>query len=329
MRSVLTVCSSIVRMSTIEAQWGYARHIVALGEPLIELQPNDADGFKVSIGGDVANVMICLSRILDTTKFDLALVSSLGTSLYAEWLRRRLTTPGIRLAEVMIAGEPGIYGISPDPSRQPASSYWRERSSARALFSMITVPQLVDLVPQVDILILTGVTLALCSADSFDRLCHWIEGLKPKCEVILDTNFRPALWAGADEARRRMLRMELLASVVATSAEDERFLWNAEDTVRVLERTRRSGREVIVRAGKEGCWIGGYDDWQHIPAHPGPAVNTVGAGDGHLAGYIAGRLSGFSRLRAAQYANRVASVIIRQPGSAPDSRTVMPELDAS
>jgi 2-dehydro-3-deoxygluconokinase len=316
-------------MSTIEEKWKHAHHIVALGEPLIELQPDGMDGFGVSIGGDVANVMLCLSRILDITKFDLALVTSLGTSLYSEWLRHRLSTAGLRLAEAIIPGEPGIYGISPDPLRQPASSYWRERSSARVLFSAITGPQLIDLVPQVDILIVTGVTLALCSADSYERLCRWIERCKPKCRVIFDTNFRPAMWPQADEARRRSRRMELLASVVATSAEDEKLLWNAQDIASALERSRCSGREVVLRAGRDGCWIGGSDNWEHIPACPSPTVSAVGAGDGHLAGYIAARLSGRSRLSAARYANRVASVIICQPGSAPDPRTVMPELDAS
>jgi len=316
-------------MSTIDSSWGYAKHIVALGEPLIELQPDGADGFRVSIGGDVANVMMCLARILDITQFDLALVTSLGTSLYAEWLRQRLTMAGIRLVETMMPGEPGIYGISPDPSRQPASSYWRDRSSARAMFSRITESRLVDLVPNVDLLVVTGVTLALCSANSFERLCHWIEQRRPACRVIFDTNFRPALWGQANEARRRVVKMELLASVVATSSEDERLLWNAKDTAEALERSRCSGREVIVRAGKDGCWTGGCDNWQHIPAQSGPAVNTVGAGDSHLAGYIAARLAGRSCFQAAQYANRVASVIIRQPGSAPDSRTVMPRLDPS
>lgn len=316
-------------MSTIDSPWGHAKHIVALGEPLIELQPDRADGFRVSIGGDVANVMMCLSRILEITKIDLALVTSLGTSLYAEWLRHRLTTAGIRLIEAVMPGEPGIYGISPDPSRQPASSYWRDRSSARAMFSRITESRLAELVPNVDLLVVTGVTLALCSANSFERLCHWIEQRKPACRVIFDTNFRPALWRHADEARRRMAKMEVLASVVATSTDDEKLLWNAKDTAEALERSRCCGREVIVRAGKDGCWIGGYDNWQHIPAQPGPAVNTVGAGDSHLAGYTAARVTGRSRLQAAQYANRVASAIIRQPGSAPDSRTVMPRLDQS
>jgi 2-dehydro-3-deoxygluconokinase len=316
-------------MSTIDYEWESPHHIVALGEPLLELQPDSAGGFKVSIGGDVANIMITLSRLVDATKFDLALVTSLGTSLYSEWLRRGLTATGIRLAEAMIPGEPGIYGISPDPSQQPASSYWREHSSARTLFSTMTSSQLAELAPDVGVLIVTGITLALCSVHSFETLCHWIQQLKPKCRVIFDTNFRPAMWRHIPEARRRVLQMERLASVLATSAEDEKLLWNAASTVDTLDRNRYSGREVIIRAGKDGCWIGGHDTWQHIPAQSGTTVNAVGAGDSHLAGYIAARLSGRSRLHAAQYANRVAGVIIRQPGSAPDSRTVMPGLDES
>jgi 2-dehydro-3-deoxygluconokinase len=313
-------------MSTIEMRWGVAHHIVGLGEPLLELQPNGADGFKVSIGGDVANIMITLSRILDGTKFDLALVTSLGSSLYSDWLRRGLTRAGIRMAEAMTSGEPGIYGISPDSSRQSTSSYWREKSSARTFFSTITSSRLDELAPNADAVLVTGITLALCSAHSFEALCRWLRRLDPRCRVIFDTNYRPALWRHPDEARRRVLEMERLASVVATSVEDERVLWNAANIADILERNRSSGREVIVRAGKDGCWIGGDDNWQHVPAQSAPTVNAVGAGDSHLAGYIAARLSGRSGVDSAQYANRVASVIIRQPGSAPDSHAAIPRL---
>jgi 2-dehydro-3-deoxygluconokinase len=313
----------------METEWARGEgRIVALGEPLIELQPDDVGGFRVSIGGDVANVMICLGRLLKGGKFHLSLSTSLGTSLYAEWLRRRLVDEGIRVTEAMIPGEPGIYGISPDLSRQPASSYWRTNSSASKLLSAVTRTQLIELVPKADILLITGITLALCSDDSFEELCLWVEGLAPS-RVIFDTNYRPALWKGIEEARRRIIRMESLSTVVATSWEDEMQLHNAKDVPTALQRHLRSGREIILRGGKEGCWIAECDRWQHVPTSPHPAVNAVGAGDGHLAGYIAARLSGYSRLRAAQYANRVAGFIVCQPGSIPHPTAVLPALDVT
>ena len=314
-------------MSTIQTEWAQGEgRIVALGEPLIELQPDDVGGFRVSIGGDVANVMICLARLLKGRKFQLSLSTSLGTSLYAEWLRQRLVDEGIRVTEAMIPGEPGIYGISPDPSRQPASSYWRANSSASNLLSALTRTQLSELIPKADILLITGITLALCSDDSFEELCGWVEGLA-HARVSIDEPDRPALWKGVGEARRRILRMESLSTVVATSWEDEMRLHDAQDVPTSLQRHRSSGCEIILRDGKEGCWIGEGDRWQHVPTSPHPAVNAVGAGDGHLAGYIAARLSGHSKLRAAQYANRVAGFIVRQPGSIPHPTAVLPALD--
>ena len=47
-----------------EWQWTQTTRIAALGEPLLELQPADDGGVRLAFGGDVANSMICLSRIL-------------------------------------------------------------------------------------------------------------------------------------------------------------------------------------------------------------------------------------------------------------------------
>ncbi|HEY2037720.1 MAG TPA: PfkB family carbohydrate kinase, partial [Steroidobacteraceae bacterium] len=50
------------------------------------------------------------------------------------------------------------------------------------------------------------------------------------------------------------------------------------------------------------------------------------AGDAHLAGYMAARLSGCERAEAAAYANRAAAVIVSQRGSVPKEDARFPAL---
>jgi 2-dehydro-3-deoxygluconokinase len=306
--------------------WRDVRCIAALGEPLLELQPNDTGGFGVSFGGDVANVMVCLARLLDRRHFELRLATSLGTSLYSEWLRAQLLRVGLLLSEATIPGEPGIYGISPDPARQPASSYWRDSSCARQLLYGITGEQLSQLIPRVDVLIVTGITIALCSDRSFEALCEWIEGLGSRRNIVFDSNYRAALWNSLEQAQLRIRRMEALAGTVVTSLEDEQLLWHNANIAMVMERFRSSGQEVVIRAGKEGCWIGQAGNWDHVPALSVTVADTIGAGDSHQAAYVAARLCERSRFDAAVFANRIASALVGQPGSVLSANTVIPSL---
>jgi 2-dehydro-3-deoxygluconokinase len=305
--------------------WRDRRVVIGLGEPLIELQPRPEGELGVAFGGDVANLLVCLVRLLENPSYEVRLVTALGDSGYSDWLRHRLTAEGLQLAEGFRAGEPGIYGIPPDPARRPASSYWRGDSAARRFFGSITVQSLEDVVGQTDILVISGITLALCSRESFEELCSWLEH-HPERLVVFDSNYRPALWPSPDEARLRNGRLEGLASVVMTSMEDETQLWGASTVKHAFERLANFPQEVVIRAGKDGCYVGPAEDWKHIPAETTTGVSTVGAGDSHAAAYIAGRLSGLSAVDSAAYGNRVAAVIVQQFGAVAGRSVRLPKL---
>lgn len=68
---------------------------------------------------------------------------------------------------------------------------------------------------------------------------------------------------------------------------------------------------------------------RHVPTEPVTVVgDTAGAGDAHLAAYMAARLSGCGRAGAAVYANKAAAVIVNQRGSVPKESARFPPLPA-
>ncbi len=312
-----------------DCRWTNVRRITAVGEPLIELQPTADDNLRVSFGGDVANTMVCLRRILGADDFQLSMVTALGDSVYAAWLRNKLTCEGIKIVEPPNAGEPGIYGISSDLNRQPTSSYWRSQSAARQFLHSARLLQFEELLGTPQVVITTGITLALCSAASFKDLCAWIDLHRDECRVMFDSNFRPTLWTSANEARERIGTLERLAAVIATSLEDERILWQAAGVTEIVDRISGLSGEYIIRGGKHGCWVGVDKHWDHVAAAPVTVVDPVGAGDAHLAGYVAARVKGCTRLDAASVANRVAAVVVSQRGSMPAENAVFPNVPAA
>ena len=310
-------------------QWTSTRYITALGEPLLELQPAGDGGARLAFGGDVANSMICLSRILGAGSRRISLVTALGDSSYSAWLRQCLTREGIEVIEPAVEGEPGIYGLPLDPTGRPGFSYWRAQSAARAFLQSADLGRFEELLGDTQLLLVTGITLALCSKTSFQHLCRWVDRHHDGCRIVFDCNFRRRLWESETEARERIGAFERLAAVIATGAEDEKALWGAEDLARIVERVSRLPAEYLIRGGPEGCWAGSGREFQHVPTDPVNVIgDTAGAGDAHLAGYMAARLSGCDRAQAAAYANKAAAVIVSQCGSVPRADAKFPALPA-
>jgi 2-dehydro-3-deoxygluconokinase len=270
--------------------------------------------------------MLCLMRILRGTGPQLSLVTALGSSAYSVWLRKKIKEEGISLIESSTPGEPGIYGIPPDRTQQLPFSYWRACSAAHRFFQTAAFEQFNQLIPPAEVLVVSGITLALCSAESFEGLVRWVNLHRDTCQVVFDINYRAALWASEPEARNRIGEFEKLASVIATGVEDESKLWHMRSPEAIMERLKECVAEIVVRAGKEGCWVGSRSQWHHAPATPVTVVDAAGAGDAHLAGYMGARIKGCTVLEAASFANSVASVIVRHPGSAPTNDAVFPEF---
>lgn len=318
------------------SQWTDIRRITALGEPLLELQPADDGGVRMAFGGDVANSMICLARILGVgaTRISLgagtrriSLVTALGDSSYSAWLRQQLTREGVQVLEPSIAGEPGIYGLPLDPAGGPGFSYWRSQSAARSFLQAADLARFEELLGETQLLLVTGITLALCSRTSFEALCRWVDRHRDSCHVVFDCNFRRRLWESEAEARERIGTFEGLSSLIATGGEDEKTLWGAETTAQIIERVSRLPAEYLIRGGAEGCWVGSGRECQHVPTEPVAVIgDTAGAGDAHLASYMAARISGSARAEAAAYANKAAAVIVSQRGSVPKADARFPAL---
>src|SRR5262249_13117608 len=199
---------------------------------------------RLSIGGDVANSMLCLARVLCTVGPQLSLVTSLGNGAYSAWLRQRIEREGISVIESQVPGEPGIYGIPPDRHEHRPFLYWRTHSAAHQFFQKARFEEFSSLIPCADLLLVTGITLALCSPESFECLVQWMT-VHDDCPVVFDLNYRPALWASKEEARRRIAEVEKLAAVIATGVEDEQSLRETAEPQTIMERLGSSAAECI------------------------------------------------------------------------------------
>ncbi len=75
-------------------------------------------------------------------------------------------------------------------------------------------------------------------------------------------------------------------------------------------------KHVIIKTGKEGCFIKTKGESLKVPAVSGiQAIDTIGAGDNFAAGFITALLDGKELINCAQFANATASIAVQSAGA--------------
>ena len=76
-------------------------------------------------------------------------------------------------------------------------------------------------------------------------------------------------------------------------------------------------KQVVVKLGADGCLLNG----QHVPGFPVNAVDTTGAGDCFVGGYLAAMSRGYTPLHCVRFANAVGALSVQARGATEGVRT--------
>ena len=74
-------------------------------------------------------------------------------------------------------------------------------------------------------------------------------------------------------------------------------------------------RNVIIKAGADGCYVSGEEGTFHLPALPVEVVDSTGAGDNFVAGFLSGILRGEGLTACAERGRRQAAICISRMGA--------------
>lgn len=151
-----------------------------------------------------------------------------------------------------------------------------------------------------------------------ELLVEWLEKLQDVTPFI---DFGPRIGDIPDVLLARIMACRPLVSLNRQEAEiaAERFALSAEITTLGKQWQEKFAAPLIIRLDKEGAWYFSNDASGCIPAFPTQVVDTIGAGDSHAGGVLAGLASGLPLADAVLLGNAVASwvsgigaVIVRQ-----------------
>ncbi len=289
---------------------------VCLGEGMVEISGRPGS-MTVRYGGDVMNTAVYLSRLGVDCRF----ATALGRDSYSEAMLAMLADEGVGVSAIArdASRMPGLYIIRTDANGERAFDYWRSDSAARAYFQ--TGACLDDLEREMEgagLVYLSGITLSLMTAEAVDAFCERARYWRGRgAEIAFDTNYRPAGWRDADQARRAMAALGAVATIALPTIEDDLLLFGGDGAADSAKRWREWGASVVaVKNGPEGAYISAEAFTGQVrPSEIINPVDTSGAGDSFNAGFLAGLLSGKAPEEAAALGNKVAGDVIRHEGA--------------
>lgn len=272
--------------------------LITYGEALVAILPRSAVSFELAIGLDAyvggAELNACVSA--QRLGASCILLTRLGDDGPGRLVDRRLREEGISqdYVETDLDRPTGLYLREWLPDGARRVTYYRRGSAASA-----EAPACLGLlrVTADDIVLLTGVTLAL--GDEPRRACFELAdaGRAASSLVAFDPNYRPAMWDSEREARAHLSRMVAMADLLLLSEDDAALLYDSVDPDVVLARAPHAGpRAVVFKRGSRGAEVLAADGERFIepPAETAEAVDPVGAGDGFNGGLVAALLAGCS-----------------------------------
>lgn len=298
------------------------KKIAIIGECMIELSEK-GENIKRGFGGDTLNTAVYLARQVDATQLSVDYVTALGSDSFSDqmiaaWQQEQVNT---RLIQRLENKMPGLYFIETDAQGERTFWYWRSDAAARYWLDAPDSDAICQQLAQFDYLYLSGISLAILSAASREKLIELLKNCRANGgTVIFDNNYRPRLWSGQEEAQQAYTAMLSCTDIAFLTLDDEHLLWGQQPLETVISRTRAAGvQEIVIKRGAESCLIAcGEDALIEVPANALPAekvIDTTAAGDSFSAGYLARRLSGGPPEEAARRGHLTASTVIQHRGA--------------
>lgn len=264
-------------------------------------------GLSLGIGGSESNVAIALARLGTSVCW----IGRVGGDSFGDLVLRELRAEGVDLVSPR---DPAATGLMVKERRTPDRlNVWYYRAgSAGSRLAPEDIPA--EAVTAARLLHVTGITPGL-SASAAAAAAHAIDLARDAGVLVsFDVNYRAGLWSAADAGPVFRAFAER-ADIVFAGEEEGAIAVGQGDAPTLAQRFADLGpAQVVIKQGARGAYAlldGVAFDQEAVPVN---AIDTVGAGDAFVAGYLAELLAGLEPVDRLATAVRVGAFACLVPG---------------
>jgi sugar/nucleoside kinase (ribokinase family) len=293
--------------------------VVGLGEPLVQFNPLDdgplrhASLFEKHSAGSEANIVIGLSRL----GFKTAYITKLGTDEFSKFLISTLKSEDVNISWIKrVDGKNcGVFFVQrnyPIPAKSDVI-YFRNDSAARFL-SPDDIEE--SAIKNSRVLHISGITPAL-SKSCMEACFRAIElARKDKVQVSFDTNYRRKLWSNV-EARPVLTDMASKSNILFTDLDEVEILFGERLGVEeAIEKLIDLGpTTVVLKLGAaKGMVAKSNEGTARVDSIKVPVVDSIGAGDAVVVGFLGGILAKESLHKCLEMASCCSALVVMRRG---------------
>lgn len=234
-------------------------------------------------GGAPANVACALVKLGIPAGF----IGAVGSDAAGYQLQQLLQEVGVDTRGVQrhpTAPTRRIYVLRSDSGERQFAGFGEQQTNEFADTHLQAKHILDGLFLEAEYLVLG--TIALAYPESREACIHALKLADHyHLKIVVDVNWRAMFWPNPRDAR--FLIPDLLKQVdfVKLSDQESQWLFDTTDPIEI-HNLLDSVEGVIVTSGQKGCAYSIAEQTGKIPAFPVEAVDTTGAGDGFVAGFI-------------------------------------------
>ena len=314
-----------------------ALDLVTLGRAAVDLYGEQTGGrledmasFAKYLGGCPANIAVGAARL----GLKVGILTRVGDDHMGRFVKETLAAEGVDVSQVKTDRDRltalAILGIR-DRETFPLIFY-RENCADMALEAADINPAYVG---RAKALVVTGTHFSTPKVDAASRTAI-AAAHAAGTKVVLDIDYRPVLWglAGRGDGETRYVSSAAVTAhlqsiapqcdLIVGTDEEIHIAGGSKDTLAALRRLRELSKAVIVlKRGSEGATIfdGAIPDTFvnaiDCPGFPVEVFNVLGAGDGFMAGLLAGWLRGKDWKDAGRIANACGALVVARHACAP------------